>query len=319
MTLELARIQAVCKPWGCADLRPWSNISGSADPIGELWFERTDAHATVPGLLLKLLFTSQPLSVQVHPDDAFARSIGLPNGKTETWVVLAAAPGARVALGLKRTLTAAQLRAAIVDGSIAQLVQWRAVAKGDVIDVPAGTIHAIGAGLVLAEIQQRSDATFRLFDYGRARELHADHAVAVAHARAADPQPAAKRIDDERTLLAVNPHFVLERVVLPPGATCALRAEHESWLLVLDGHAKVRAESAPRKAALDLHPGQALFQEADCATITIGDDVLTALVAYPGPEPMRVLLDHPGEPPVASQTATTAVPSSKPNSPEAAS
>src|SRR5207247_461750 len=107
--------------------------------------------------LLKLLFTAQPLSIQVHPDDTLARSIGLPNGKTEAWYVLSAAPGARIALGLKRALTAVQLRAAIGDGSIAQVVQWRPVAKDDVIFVSAGTIHAIGAGLVVAEIQQRSD------------------------------------------------------------------------------------------------------------------------------------------------------------------
>src|SRR5207302_6479408 len=113
------------------------------------------------------------------------------------------------ALGLKRRLEALQLGTSIEDGSIEDLVQWHPVVKDDVIFVPAGTIHAIGAGLVVAEIQQRSDATFRLFDYGRQRELHVDYAVAAAHARPADPQPAAMRLTDERTLLAVNPYFVL--------------------------------------------------------------------------------------------------------------
>src|SRR2546427_11957824 len=93
--------------------------------------------------LLKLLFTSEPLSIQVHPDDEFARSIGLPNGKNEAWYILSAAPGARGALGLKRRLTPQALRAAIRDGSIAHLTQWRPVAKGDIILFPAGTIHAI--------------------------------------------------------------------------------------------------------------------------------------------------------------------------------
>ena len=97
----------------------------------------------------------------------YAQSMGLPNGKTEAWYVLSATPEAKVALGLKRRLTPQQLREAIDDGSISDLVVWQAVSAGDVIFVPAGTIHAIGAGLVIAEIQQRSDATFRLFDHGR--------------------------------------------------------------------------------------------------------------------------------------------------------
>ena len=182
MAIEHASVQVVRKPWGVGDLHPWSSIDGSGDAVGELWFERADKNAPTPALLLKLLFTSEPLSIQVHPDDAFARAMGLPNGKTEAWYILSAKPGAQVAVGLKRRLTPQELRASIRDGSIADLVQWRPVAKGDVIFVPAGTIHAIGAGIVLAEIQQHSDATFRLFDYGRQRELHEDNAVAVANA-----------------------------------------------------------------------------------------------------------------------------------------
>src|SRR3954451_20211933 len=182
MAIEHAPVQAVRKPWGVADLNPWSRIDGSEGAIGELWFQRVDKDAPSSALLLKLLFTSEPLSIQVHPDDEFARSIGLPNGKTEAWYILAAGPSARVALGLKRRLTPQALRAAIRDGSIAHLTQWRPVAKGDIIFVPAGTIHAIGAGIVLAEIQQRSDTTFRLFDYGRQRELHEENAIAVSEA-----------------------------------------------------------------------------------------------------------------------------------------
>ena len=182
MAIEHASVQVVHKPWGVSDLQPWSNIDGSGDAVGELWFQRPDQDAPVSALLLKLLFTSEPLSIQVHPDDAFARSIGLPNGKTEAWYILSASPAAQVAVGLKRHLSPEELRASIKDGSIADLVQWRPVVKGDVLFVPAGTIHAIGAGIVLAEIQQRSDTTFRLFDYGRQRELHEDKAVAVSDA-----------------------------------------------------------------------------------------------------------------------------------------
>src|ERR1700735_2891928 len=179
MAIEHASVRVVRKPWGVADLHPWSGIDGSGDSIGELWFQRVDRNAPTPALLLKLLFTSEPLSIQVHPDDAFARSIGLSNGKTEAWYILSAIPGAKVAVGLNYPRSATALRTAITDGSIANMVHWRPVHKGDVIFIPAGTIHAIGAGIVLAEIQQYSDATFRLFDYGRQRELHEDNAVAV--------------------------------------------------------------------------------------------------------------------------------------------
>src|SRR6266480_1493280 len=179
MTIELARTCALPKPWGILDLRPWSNARHDGGAIGEIWYERPGRAAADSSLLLKMLFTNQPLSIQVHPDDAFAHSIGLPNGKTEAWYILSAAPDARVAVGLKRHLTPQELRASIRDGSIASLTEWRPVVTGDIIFIPAGTIHAIGAGIVLAEIQQHSDATFRLFDYGRQRELHEDCAVAV--------------------------------------------------------------------------------------------------------------------------------------------
>ncbi|MDR3468030.1 MAG: class I mannose-6-phosphate isomerase [Xanthobacteraceae bacterium] len=295
MTLELAGIRAVRKPWGGADLSPWSPIDAAGSPVGELWFERAETGAAAPALLLKLLFTTEPLSVQVHPGDVFAQSMGLPNGKTEAWYILSAAPDAKIALGLKRALTPVQLRAAIDDGTVSQLVQWRQVAKDDVVFVPAGTIHAIGAGLVLAEIQQRSDTTFRLFDYGRARELHADAAVSVACAGPAGPQPTAKRLSGERTLLMANPHFVVERISLPPRAQWTLRSERETWMLMLEGHARVQAPFSPTRGAFDLDAGQAIFLEADCAAIAAGDDGMTALVAYVGPDPQRVLLEHSGE------------------------
>ena len=165
MTIELAVVRPVLKPWGRTDLRPFY-YNGAGQLIGELWFTRS-ADAPRSALLLKLLFTSQPLSIQVHPTDAFARSMGLSNGKSEAWIILDAAPGAAVALGLRQTLLQNELRAAIEDGSILGLVAWRPASIGDIFRVPAGTIHAIGAGLVLAEIQQNSDTTFRLFDFGR--------------------------------------------------------------------------------------------------------------------------------------------------------
>ena len=219
MPIELARAQALPKPWGIIDLRPWSSAANSDSRlIGEIWYERPGNAASDPSLLLKLLFTSQPLSIQVHPDDAYAQSMGLACGKTEAWYILSAAPGAKIALGLKKRLASRQLREAVDDGSIVGLVAWQTVLPGDVVFVPAGMIHAIGAGLVIAEIQQRSDATFRMFDFGRKRDLHVASAIAVADAGPAVVGLKPKRLTDERTLLVSNTHFAFERVELVPGS-----------------------------------------------------------------------------------------------------
>jgi mannose-6-phosphate isomerase len=282
MPIERAAVQAIHKPWGVGDLRPWSDIDGTADAVGELWFERADKNAPVPALLLKLLFTSRPLSIQVHPDDTFARAMGLPNGKSEAWYIISAKPEARIGIGLKRRVTPQELRASISNGSIVELVEWRPVAKGDVIFIPAGTIHALDAGIVLAEIQQRSDATFRLFDYDRARELHIDHGVAVANAWPL-PSPAnPTRLTDERTILVASRHFVLERVDLQKASSWALVAEPETWILVLDGHAAIGL------AAVSI--GQAIFVGGDRTSIEVGANGLTALIAYPSSRPSVSLL-----------------------------
>ena len=123
MPIEHASVRAIHKPWGVSDLRPWSAIDGTGDAVGELWFERADKHAPPPGLLLKLLFTSEPLSIQVHPDDTFARAMGMPNGKSEAWYIISAKPGAKIAIGLTHRVTPQELRASIRSGSIVELVQ----------------------------------------------------------------------------------------------------------------------------------------------------------------------------------------------------
>ncbi len=287
MAIEQVDMRPVRKPWGSTDLLPWSDIQDDGGAIGELWCQRTGVRSIEPALLLKLLFTTQPLSIQVHPDDVFAHSIGLEHGKTEAWYILSAASDARVALGLKRHLDAAQLRASIEDGSIAELVQWRSVQKDDVISVPAGTIHAIGPGIVLAEIQQRSDTTFRLFDYGRQRGLDVDDAVASSSREYPAPQPIADSLSDARTLLVANPYFILERVDLAPHSQWELKAERETWLLVLDGHAQI--------GWMNAGIGKAFFLDADDTRIDVGPDGLSGLLAYPGPRPaadLLTLLDH---------------------------
>jgi len=283
MAVEHTCMRVVHKPWGSADLRPWSEINyGGA--IGELWFQRANMNAPDPSLLLKLLFTKQPLSIQVHPDDAFAQSIGHGHGKTEAWYILSATPGAKIAIGLKRRLEPEQLRTAIEDGSISGLIQWRRVVKDDVVFVPAGTIHAIGPGLVIAEIQQRSDVTFRLFDYGRKRELHPDHAVAAANAAPAEPQSEPKRLTDARTLLLSNAYFVIERIVLGPKSNWELHAERETWVLVLEGHARI--------GLMNAFVGQAVFLDADDADIKVGPDGFKGLLVYLGPKPIAGALHN---------------------------
>jgi mannose-6-phosphate isomerase len=210
--------------------------------------------------------------------------MGLRNGKTEAWYVLSAAPEAKVALGLKRRLTPQQLRDAVDDGSISDLIAWHPVAANDVISVAAGTIHAIGAGLVIAEIQQRSDVTFRLFDYGRQRELHVADAIAVAVAGPVESWARSSELTAERQLLVSNPHFVFERINLAPNSSWCMEAERETWLLVLAGSAVA--------GAFDITTGDVLFAQSDRIDIHSGAIGVVALAAYTGGGPVPDLLQR---------------------------
>ena len=285
MMVERALLDVVEKPWGSVDLRPWSDIRHGDAPIGEIWFRREHSARESPKLLLKLLFTSQPLSIQVHPGDRYARAIGQANGKTEAWYILDAAPDARVAVGLKRRVTKAELRAAIENGAIVDLVRWRAVAKGDVVFIPAGTIHAIGAGLVIAEIQQRSDATFRIFDFDRHRELDVERALAVAFTRPAGRQHGEKRVTPQRTLLVDCPQFALESLELPALSKVALPGGPGTWLFVREGEGQIGDLSAS--------PFEALYLDSNAVDVTAGAGGLKLLVARPGPEQVAGLVAGP--------------------------
>lgn len=166
------------RPWGSTELEPWFPNQNEAK-IGEVWHE---VPADLP-LLVKFLFTNQPLSVQVHPGDEYAAKHHNSVGKTEMWHVLAAEPGARIAAGFHDSPSKEQVRAAAQGEKateIEAMLEWFEAAVGDTFLIPSGVMHAIGAGLVLCEIQQPSDVTYRVHDYGRGRELHLDHALAVA-------------------------------------------------------------------------------------------------------------------------------------------
>lgn len=172
------------KPWGRRDI-PAAFVGavpkGETRQIGEVWY---DGAEKLP-LLVKWLFTSEKLSVQVHPDDDLAQASGLPSGKEECWYIVSAEKGAKLGIGTKASLSPEALRAASLSGEIEQLMDWKPVQAGDFFYIPAGTVHAIGAGITLIEIQQNADITYRLYDYGRLdkgrpRELHLDDGIAAA-------------------------------------------------------------------------------------------------------------------------------------------
>jgi mannose-6-phosphate isomerase len=210
MAAKRLSMRRVEKGWGRHHLWPGFDDPRPEEPaIGEIWF--CDPDGGDDELLVKYLFTSEKLSIQVHPDDEAARARGYPRGKEEAWVILAAEPDATIALGTRRPIDRETLRSAALDGSIEDLVDWKPAHAGDVIYSPAGTVHAIGPGLTLIEVQQNVDLTYRLFDYGRPRELHLDEGISVS-----DPKPFVAdftpvEISPGRLLLAEGRKFVLER------------------------------------------------------------------------------------------------------------
>jgi mannose-6-phosphate isomerase len=208
--VSLLPIRSVEKPWGREAL-PAPFVAPAGRRIGEVWFEPP---ACLPQLLVKYIFTSENLSVQVHPDDAqtLAQGIGR-QGKEECWLVLAAEPGARLGIGFREKLDTEAMRAAAIDGSIEGLMVWHEVAPGDFFYIPAGTVHAIGAGVSLIEVQQNSDITYRLYDYGRPRELHLDDGLAVARGEVYDLARWHRQLPARGNVRLVDgPHFRLDRV-----------------------------------------------------------------------------------------------------------
>jgi len=199
---------ALDKVWGTPETEPW--YPRGARKIGEVWFSAPEE----PRLLVKFLFTSEKLSVQVHPPDSASGP-----GKTEMWHVLRAGPDARLALGFERPLGRDEARTAALSGEIEGLLRWYAVQPGDTFFVPAGTVHAIGGGLALCEIQQHNDVTYRLYDYGRPRELHLDAALAVANLGCHPGASAPVDLGGGRRLLAECPYFRTESVAVDGGLT----------------------------------------------------------------------------------------------------
>ncbi len=228
------------KVWGYPDLRPWFDFTVSpAEPIGEVWLTgdmcriATGPHkgttlaelfrnascallgpaAPVPQspLLIKVIFAREKLSVQVHPDDRMAQKYGEPRGKTECWYALAAEPGAQVAVGLKPGVSLDEVRAGMEHGTLEESLNVLKVATGDMVFVDAGTVHAIWPGSIILETQQNCDITYRMYDYGRPRELHIEKSLEATkfktRAGTVPPRPL-----NDRTILIDVEYFSVERI-----------------------------------------------------------------------------------------------------------
>jgi mannose-6-phosphate isomerase len=226
-------------------------------------------------LLVKMLFPDDKLSVQVHPNDEQAQAIGLHRGKTECWYVLEAEPGATVALGLKEGTTLEAVAAAVQDGSMESLMQSLPVAVGDMIFVDAGTVHAIGHGVVLLETQQTCDVTYRLYDYGRPRELHLQQGLAVTklHTAAGKVPPVAM---DGFTRLIEQKYFVVDRFDLAAGATVSLDdvAGVSGCVVCLKGSGTVSSS----EGSVDLSIGEAVVVPAKAHQVMVKAE--TALTLF---------------------------------------
>jgi mannose-6-phosphate isomerase len=286
------------RPWGARSLVPFfPEMTGLAEPIGEAWMtgnESRFANGPFKGqtlgqvwptmttewagtavardplfpLLVKFIFTEGKLSVQVHPDDAYAGEHEQPaggRGKTEMWYALRARPGAEVLVGLRPDVTAESFRCAIADGTAENCLQHVSLSQGQAIFVPARTAHTIGAGLVLCEIQQQSDLTYRVYDYnrrdaqGRARELHIEKALAVmrfGRQKGGKAEPVAiKKGALTKTFIAACRYFSTERWEFARPVEASSSNEHFEILITLEGNGEIsfsgaRAEYGPAQTWL---------------------------------------------------------------------
>jgi mannose-6-phosphate isomerase len=276
------------RPWGTLDLSPIYPNHRFDEKIGESWLTGDNckvANGHLRGkslaelstqygeklvgegapdpsrfpLLLKFLFPNEKLSVQVHPDDEAARRAGQPWGKTECWYVAHAKSGAQVALGLKPGVTRALFEQAIHQQRAEELLNWINIFPGEMIYVAGGTVHTLGPGSIIVETQQQSDTTYRLYDYGRARELHLTEGLAavkesVSSGKLIRPAPAAiSGTKNRRSPLVASSFFVVELFELKEPQsfrTSDFRTGDEAGkssvqiLVAVEGCAVIEAQSA---------------------------------------------------------------------------
>ena len=274
--------QFTARVWGFRDLRPWYDRVPESEPIGEVWLTGddclvatgvhagkrlaavfaeehdvllgTDAPSADSPLLIKTIFAREKLSVQVHPDDAMARKYGDPRGKTECWYALAAQPGATVAVGIKPDTTLAQIEEEIQAGTLEASLNALPVAAGEMIFVDAGTIHAIWPGSILLETQQNCDLTYRMFDYGRGRELHIAKSLEATKLATRAGKIAPRALGD-RVVLIDAEYFRVERIPVQGSRTSAsLRGDEKpglAYLFAAAGAGRIRGAGF---APVDLPP-----------------------------------------------------------------
>jgi mannose-6-phosphate isomerase len=268
--------------WGFQDLRPWYDwVARKGEPIGEAWLTGDEcvvasgAHAGLPlgalfaeapeallgpnaarsvasPLLIKVIFAKEKLSVQVHPDDAMAQKYGHLRGKAECWYVLEAEPGAQVACGLKPGVTLDEVKAGIEAGTLEQSLNLLYVARGELVSVEAGTVHAIWPGSILLETQQNCDLTYRMYDYGRGRELSIEKSMEAIRFQTRSGKVASRVLTD-RKILMEGDYFCVESLGVVGCRTSAslpgpfLAADDEpspglQYLFAADGTARIAGE-----------------------------------------------------------------------------
>lgn len=254
------------KPWGRTDI-PVAFGDFGGRRIGEIWFSNP-ASDDAP-IMVKFLFTSERLSIQVHPDDESAQAKGLPRGKEECWLILDAEPGAELGVGLKIETTREALHDAALDGSIVDMIDWRPSKTDDFVYNRAGTIHAIGGGLTVVEVQQNIDCTYRLYDYGRPRELHLEEGLKVAHPGPVhDPRDTVVGRQTNRMLVS-GPHFYLAHIAAPIDPAILEQATGEMIFVPLSTGCHVAGETvALGEAVLLTDPAAIEIDEGARALLT---------------------------------------------------
>lgn len=295
------------RPWGVRSLAPWLAGEPPGVLVGEAWFTANDnrvdggptlgaAIAADPAgllgrtaradglcpLLLKFLFTSERLSVQVHPDDDYAARHHGSLGKTEAWHVLDARPDAALGLGFTRTLGPAEAIEAARSGAIEGLLDWRPTTIGDTWLVPAGTVHAIGAGVTVLEVQEHSDITYRLYDYGRPRELNLERGFEVADLGPYAVQNTRVPLDIARDRLTTCPYFTLERWIVDGAITFAPGSPFYHLAIVTRGRGRL--------AGRPTEPGDVWLVPAASESFSIELQGGEVLLAYTNGLPTRAFL-----------------------------
>ncbi|ABF39574.1 mannose-6-phosphate isomerase, type 1 [Candidatus Koribacter versatilis Ellin345] len=308
--------------WGTRDLRPiYTRIVGD-NPIGEAWLTGEKCKvasgplkgetletlckrfgAALTGnkakpadrfpLLAKFLFPHEKLSVQVHPDDARAQAIGQPWGKTECWYVASAEPGAQVMLGFKAGVTKQEFEQAIHEKRAEHLLNAVPVQTGDMIYVDAGTVHAICPGAVIIETQQNSDTTYRLYDYGRPRELHVEAGLASTKEKTHAGKVKVSRNGNHDVLIA-SPSFCVERYSLKSPLKMSAEERGASvQVLVSEKGTGVLHHAGIEPIAFT--PGEAVVVPAECDEFEVQPQwecelLRMNLPAHAVPEPTTTLL-----------------------------